>query len=937
MSDWDLFTTSYAGITEVISDYVETNPKKLSPNLFADTPDITKMMFRNDMEKLLRESTSGYVETNTKRLFPNLFREETDKKGKTETIIVEPLPNSHMHMCTEGAWGEIFSSSWESAAQTIENKQICHEVMTGAVKPYYDVEIYYPTMAERNADYGILYTLLCDLIPTAFPNVKINLAITDASGIKNDVVSTKDPTTGKIKYTPRVRYINSFHIVVNGAGYCKCGKDVPIPRADAYRGQPLFDPGVYMESGSRHNIRTIFSFKNENKIRRRPFIPKITIRMLDEDGGTKFVPARPTNCRELKNYSVDIRDYFVTHIANETVQLPELPRARKPVAEVKASGKPAGPDAKLNKATVKCYVDALKAERARETKDWMPIAMGIKHAQNVIGEDLSEILHDFSKRVPERYDFNDVQKRYDGFNDKDGGITFSSVMYFAKLDSPGLGQKTAKRLSEWCGKLTYFEDWPTLKESNPSEDDVQQWIMGCVAKVGRGDERRWYVRYHTGWELYSKEFKVLPFSISGDVSRFPVQVMNDKGILVSGEKSRLDVLNEIMDTIIFQNTCEKLAPPAFEPYFKVEPVGVFNMFKGWPYEFVEEKVSEAEIAPVLDFIDMHCGLEGPEFPEFIKKWIAEKIQFPKRKQSFIIAYGASRSGKDSLTHIISKLTPAEHLVDCTDTASITGHFNDLVEGTMMTFLNEAQDDGKSITNADAFKSCITDPKCTVRMKFKNSKRNALNYSSYWLKTNHIDSVKLKGDMYLKTKAYEANPAKVGDAVYWTHFYDVMLKDEVLFKKAFNYFAQMDITGFNSLLDTSTTKILESMKAASMDTALQHIQDMCENKRAALPMEKTGAVVYPVRTLKPGVVTLYSDFREYCRETGITIIMQEKKYIQALAKLSIPGSSFESKQYNSLPGRPRGYLLEFNDIQRRFQLHLKNDKYMLDWQETESDF
>jgi len=99
----------------------------------------------------------------------------------------------------------------------------------------------------------------------------------------------------------------------------------------------------------------------------------------------------------------------------------------------------------------------------------------------------------------------------------------------------------------------------------------------------------------------------------------------------------------------------------------------------------------------------------------------------------------------------------------------------------------------------------------------------------------------------------------------------------------------------------------------MSSALQHVREICENKREIVADLAAEPVVL-------GVKEMYADYREYCSDEGIQSKFQVKQSVYK-EKL-IEDLGLEYKQHRVEKGRITGFLLNYEQLDLAFQKALK---------------
>jgi hypothetical protein len=290
-----------------------------------------------------------------------------------------------------------------------------------------------------------------------------------------------------------------------------------------------------------------------------------------------------------------------------------------------------------------------------------------------------------------------------------------------------------------------------------------------------------------------------------------------------------------------------------------------------------------------------------EMAEYFKNWLAKKLQCPREKMPLVLLYSMKEgTGKTLLLDFITLVFGAEYVTSTTGTKDILGDFNGSCERNLLTIINEGKDDGASIIDKEAFKSRITDVTTSIRKLYKEA-RQGENWSCYVLVTNNKHSIAV-GSSDRRTAAVECSCAKVGDVDYFTKLRAAIDSPQSV-EKYFN----RNVAAFNPRI-IPETKLRMDLKEQSKNTALKHIQEICENKR----LQFCTNLVEEVFKVKP----LYADYRAYCIESGVQpkFLFKESAYKEKL----IDELGLEYKQFGTRGGRVTGFLLNYEDLNLAYQ-------------------
>lgn len=458
---------------------------------------------------------------------------------------------------------------------------------------------------------------------------------------------------------------------------------------------------------------------------------------------------------------------------------------------------------------------------------------------------LAPLAHKFA-RTSADYDENKTETAYNKRRpDGTQCCTFGSIKYWAKLDSPDAYAAAQKKREPVAPtEKTYYDEKNLLLQTKPDEAAVQTWMLGCLASIE--DSERWFVRFKSGWKVLPGNSKQ-PFPFSTPSSASSISIAGPKG--KPTEKSFKDILMELKDTPVF-NQC-RYTSEAFVPFFKEPVKGIFNTFGGWMHEIHDKEVEEdSDVKRVNDHLLDLCG-KSEQVCDYLKDWLAAIIQKPCQKMPVVVLYSKEEGvGKNILQDFLRiHVIGPQYVKPLQTTKSILGNFNTATEGRILSIINECKENGQSILDNEQFKSLITEQDCDVNAKFANE-REIKNWNKYMMFSNNKRCCIVgKGRRYLLVQCSDEH---AGDADYFKQLCDQILTASTG-EKYFNWLAQRDISRFTPS-KIPDTQLKNDLKKDQMSSALQHVREICENKREIVTDLAAEPVVLAVKEM-------YADYRE----------------------------------------------------------------------------
>jgi hypothetical protein len=480
---------------------------------------------------------------------------------------------------------------------------------------------------------------------------------------------------------------------------------------------------------------------------------------------------------------------------------------------------------------------------------------------------------------------------------KEDGVGYTTLRKWADEDSPG-----------WNGPVapegpTYYEDIYDLIESKPTEAAVQTWMIGCLAYVQ--SSATWYLRYRDGWKPLPKCPKKFPFSTESEAAS--ISIPGPKGPV---EKSFMDILKGIKLSPAMKQS--RYITREYAPYFKLPFPGVFNQFEGWPNQFSETKVPDDN--PDVVRINSHLfdlGGRDEKVLHFLQRWHAYKIQKPQEKIPLLVFYSKKQGcGKGIWVEFLDDyLFGEKNVLRVTDMKIILGHFNAASTSHLITILEEAKDDGKSVNDSQVLKEMITGKKVTTVKKGGEAEKDR-NYSGYIANTNWKGAFDVEPSDR-RCVLMSCDISHVGDRKYFD-----ALRAQIHTERAgaayFNWLSQLDLSNFDPW-ELPKTELKDEVKIRSLPMALRHVREICEGRR------HFGRLI---DAKEPWIISLkdaYADFRAFCEEQGCSkaTVLQGKYGERIENDLDI----LNKQQWLGNGKRKTGFKFIYAEMDAAFQKHL----------------
>lgn len=242
---------------------------------------------------------------------------------------------------------------------------------------------------------------------------------------------------------------------------------------------------------------------------------------------------------------------------------------------------------------------------------------------------------------------------------------------------------------------------------------------------------------------------------------------------------------------------------AFIPYSDANdrakiPSHIFNTFTGFKAQHttLDPSVSSANlIQPMLDHLKLLCGAEADIAYDYLLKWIAFKLQFPRAKIGVgLVMRSLQGAGKNLPFDFISQFVIGEQYYQYVNKIEqITGDFNGLMHGNLLTFLDEIQNYGGAYKSNDFLKSVLTNVKQNFNKKNIES-FTSNDYSHYIFATNSKWPVKVTKD---DRRHFCISPSteKIGNKEYFDNLGKTCFNDQCG-RAFYDFLMSIDLSNWN---------------------------------------------------------------------------------------------------------------------------------------------
>jgi len=285
----------------------------------------------------------------------------------------------------------------------------------------------------------------------------------------------------------------------------------------------------------------------------------------------------------------------------------------------------------------------------------------------------------------------------------------------------------------------------------------------------------------------------------------------------------------------------------------------FNIFSGFAIQNYKPKeiINFTETKTFKHWSERLFG--GLESWDYVKKYIAHRIQFPNKRPDVAIVICSSQGvGKDSMREFLQRMIGYDYCLTYNNVDNVFSRFNLEQRGKLLTFMNELGDKGTAYKQHEQLKGLLT--KDTIRVEPKGYETYTVNHcSGYFMFTNNPDSLFIEsGDRrFFMTKAMEDGIVNNHEYFKWIH----KEKENVnVLYSAFKYFSEIDLTDF-VIRDIPNTEYKIEQKLECLSLPAKFMLEVSEDSEELLGFPPEAG------EYKISVACLYNKFVEWKIKDG----------------------------------------------------------------------
>jgi hypothetical protein len=334
-----------------------------------------------------------------------------------------------------------------------------------------------------------------------------------------------------------------------------------------------------------------------------------------------------------------------------------------------------------------------------------------------------------------------------------------------------------------------------------------------------------------------------------------------------------------------------------------------NLFLGFPFKPNNVSTDLYKNSMLRENLRKHlCNgdIEPANF-EFVEKHTAHMLQKPyERADMAIIMTGSQGTGKDLWCTHLSKLIGLEYFFDVASISLLFKDFNASQGRKLLVKMNEISDKGDNFDKHNQLKEKITATRIRVEPKGFDA-YFIENYSRYYGFSQH-DNVVVVENTDRRFFMIKTNNDKANNQEYFSKIIAESESKEML-QSSFNYYATLDITGFNPRIFPNTD-YREEQKIQSLPNDIKFFYYLFENNQE--------------ETYTKSVSDVFCQYCSWCIENNIKMSNTKLNFSKDIKKLGIP--IIPRMQVGTK--RVAGISITHKELQDIFQKYLGNKTFIL---------
>jgi tRNA A37 threonylcarbamoyladenosine biosynthesis protein TsaE len=293
--------------------------------------------------------------------------------------------------------------------------------------------------------------------------------------------------------------------------------------------------------------------------------------------------------------------------------------------------------------------------------------------------------------------------------------------------------------------------------------------------------------------------------------------------------------------LVFNDDIRKYDDMNIYPDASVCPENIYNMWRPFAMELETSPYEKNDIALqfILNHIKILCNHEEPVF-DFVKKWIAQMIQYPAVKTFVITLISAQGAGKGTLMKLLSKMLGHKKVLETTTPSrDVWGQFNGLMPNYYLINLNELSKK-ETIESEGQFKQMATDGAMTINQKGV-AQYNINSYHRFIITTNNPDPIKTTKDDR-RNVIIKASDELIRNKEYFNKIHD-FLEDVNVVRTCYDYFKSIEGMEKFGSIPIPKTEHQNNLKEGSRGVVDLWLEHFTRENIHVLEVEKTPTEIF----------------------------------------------------------------------------------------------
>lgn len=421
--------------------------------------------------------------------------------------------------------------------------------------------------------------------------------------------------------------------------------------------------------------------------------------------------------------------------------------------------------------------------------------------------------------------FITVSKGLLKINNKKGGFMNRVICCFEKT--------ILDLVSTSSNDINFFDGFlsPSNFDCNDLNDKTKEYgIKWCIKKHDNSIQKEFdkefdstLPEYETPYESMKKEFEKNHF-----MTESPLQYYT--------------FYNNCLNTYCKNDFCDIVAPYQLEeenkqtPFFnhwlkdsqrriynKVDfipdlnscPENVFNLFKGFKANYIEEK-DRVDTSLYFDLLKLVTGNDQSAF-DYVRQYNADMFQNPsKRPEVMIVFRGDKGTGKDLSFSFLREIIGNDYCHDTAEIDEVIGKNNKIGASQKLLCMINELNGSTGFANDSKLKQFMTEQSHTICEKYEKPRTEA-NYQRIYINFNGLNAINVTSDnrRIMLCKTGTKKPKK------WYENLALCLKDKDFINTLYSQYMDMDLSNFN-IREFPETEALSMAKENNVNAIYKYL-------------------------------------------------------------------------------------------------------------------